>query len=176
MAQHGAFGAGSESDSRPGWTAHAGAPPSDELSEALREVLTLTQLARAALAQRLGMPLTHVEAVEHVVMAQGAGEPIGPVELARRLGVSSAAGTQSVNRLVEEGHMARGPHPRDGRRQVLDVTRSGFEHVMGELTPLLGLLQQATEGLDAKERAGALRYMEQVAAAYRTYLTGASRD
>ncbi|WP_285739491.1 MarR family winged helix-turn-helix transcriptional regulator [Kitasatospora phosalacinea] len=133
-------------------------------------MLTLTQLARAALAERLHMPLTNVEAVEHVVIARGAGAPIGPVELSRRLGVTSAAATQSVNRLVSEGHLTRSPHPGDRRRQVLDVTESGFEHVMGELAPLLGLLLDASADLDDTERAGARRYLENVAAAYRRYL------
>ncbi|MFD8754398.1 MarR family winged helix-turn-helix transcriptional regulator [Kitasatospora sp. NPDC059577] len=171
MAQHAASGADGESDSRTTRrAAAAGAPAGDELSEVLRDVLTLTQLARAALAERLGMPLTNVEAVEHVVMAQGAGEPIGPVELSRRLGVTSAAGTQSVNRLVAEGHMTRGPHPRDGRRQVLDVTRAGRDHVMGELAPLLGSLVHASDGMSPQERAAAQRYLGRVAAAYRAYL------
>jgi DNA-binding MarR family transcriptional regulator len=170
MAQQHGFGADRRSDSTGGPASAAAGPAGDELSEALREVLTLTQLARAALAERLGMPLTNVEAVEHVVMARGAGEPIGPVELSRRLGITSAAGTQSVNRLVTEGHMARRPHPHDGRRQVLDVTPSGFDHVMGELAPLLGLLFGAADGLSAEERAGAVRYLEHVASAYRTYL------
>ncbi|AUG75883.1 MarR family transcriptional regulator [Kitasatospora sp. MMS16-BH015] len=145
-------------------------PEGDALSGALRQVLTLTQLSRAALAERLRMPRSHVEAVEHVIMAQGAGAPIGPVELSRRLGVTSAAGTQSVNRLVTDGHLTRAPHPEDGRRQVLDVTDSGFRHVMGELAPLLGLLVHAADDLDDQERAAAQRYLERVAAAYRRYL------
>ncbi|MFE3498485.1 MarR family winged helix-turn-helix transcriptional regulator [Kitasatospora sp. NPDC059160] len=152
-----------------------GAPVGDDLSRALRDVLTLTQLARAVLAERLRMPLTNVEAVEHVIMARGAGEPIGPVELSRRLGVTSAAGTQSVNRLVSEGHMTRGPHPSDGRRQVLDVTDSGLTHVMGELAPLLELLYEASRGLDESERAAAKRYLEKVSEAYRAYLAQNAR-
>ncbi|MGX1548255.1 MarR family transcriptional regulator [Streptomyces adustus] len=148
-----------------------GPPEGDELSDALREVLTLTQLTRAVLAERLAMPLTNVEAVEHVIMAQAAGEPIGPVELSRRLGVTSAAGTQSVNRLVAEGHLTRDPHPRDRRRQVLDVTPSGLEHVMGELVPLLRLLFGAGQNLSDTERAGARSYLLNVAAAYRVYIS-----
>ncbi|MDH6540110.1 MarR family winged helix-turn-helix transcriptional regulator [Streptomyces sp. SPB4] len=147
-----------------------GMPESDALAQALREVLTLTQLARGVLAERLEMPLTNVEAVEHVMLAKGAGEPIGPAELARRLGVTTAAGTQSVNRLVSEGHMSRAPHPHDGRRQVLDVTDSGFRHVMGELAPLLEVLFGASDGLSESERQGALAYLRNVARAYRTYL------
>ncbi|MEV4614939.1 MarR family winged helix-turn-helix transcriptional regulator [Kitasatospora sp. NPDC049258] len=172
MAQHPSPGAADSSDSgRAAPPPRTGAPAGDELSEALREVLTLTQLARATLSERLSMPLTNVEAVEHVAMATGAGDPIGPVELSRRLGVTSAAGTQSVNRLVTEGHLTRAPHPHDRRRQVLDVTDSGFAHVMGELAPLLRLLHQAGEGLDEGERAAARRYLNNVAEAYRTYLT-----
>ncbi|MFJ9643724.1 MarR family winged helix-turn-helix transcriptional regulator [Streptomyces sp. NPDC101206] len=150
--------------------ASGGAPESDELSRALREVLTLTQLARAALAERLDMPLTQVEAVEHVIMARNASAPIGPAELSRRLGITTAAGTQSVNRLVTDGHLSRSPHPHDGRRQVLDVTETGFRHVMGELAPLLGTLLHASEGLTETERAGALKYLENLARAYHSYL------
>lgn len=142
----------------------------DELSRALREVLTLTQLARAALAERLGMPLTNVEAVEHVAMARNAGAPIGPVELSRRLGVTSAAGTQSVNRLVTEGHLVRHPHPQDRRRQILDVTDDGLTHVMGELGPLLALVHRASDGLAETELAGARHYLDNLATAYRAYL------
>ncbi|MGW6917533.1 MarR family winged helix-turn-helix transcriptional regulator [Kitasatospora sp. NPDC054939] len=170
MAQHPSPAAAAVPE--PGPPRQPGAPAGDELSEALREVLTLTQLARAALAERLAMPLTNVEAVEHVAMARGADEPIGPVELSRRLGVTSAAGTQSVNRLVAEGHLTRDPHPHDRRRQVLDVTEHGRTHVMGELAPLLRLLHGAGEGLDATERAAARRYLGNVAAAYRSYLAG----
>ncbi|MFD9129116.1 MarR family winged helix-turn-helix transcriptional regulator [Kitasatospora sp. NPDC059571] len=169
MAQHQSFGASPDPDSPQ--TPPAGpAPAGDDLSEALRDVLTLTQLARSELAERLGMPLTNVEAVEHVIMAKGAGEPIGPVELARRLGVTSAAGTQSVNRLVAEGHMVRRPHLHDRRRQTLDVTDTGLRHVMSELAPLLMLLYRASDNLSEAERAGAQKYLENVAAAYRTYL------
>ena len=66
--------------------------------------------------------------------------------------------------------MTRGPHPRDGRRQILNVTDSGFDHVMGELAPLLGLVFRASDGLSGEERAGALHYLGRVAAAYRAYL------
>ncbi|MFJ8623204.1 MarR family transcriptional regulator [Kitasatospora sp. NPDC093550] len=176
MAQHHSSGPGTDSDRTTGREApRSGGPAGDELSAALREVLTLTQLARAALAERLHMPLTHVEAVEHVVIAKNSGEPIGPVELSRRLGVTSAAGTQSVNRLVSEGHMTRRPHPDDRRRQILDVTESGFAHVMGELTPLLDLVLGASGGLSDAERVGAQRYLENVAVAYRRYLEQGSQ-
>src|SRR4028119_1489435 len=91
-------------------------PVLDPLQVAFREVLTLTSLARAVLARRLGLSVHDVEAMEQVMVS---GEPLGPVELSRRLGVTSAAATQSVHRLQAAGHVVRAPHPADGRRQVL---------------------------------------------------------
>ncbi|MCF2531491.1 MarR family winged helix-turn-helix transcriptional regulator [Yinghuangia soli] len=144
--------------------------PNDELSRSLRDVLTLTSLVRVSLGRALQMPATDVEAMEHVMMAGRAGETLGPGELARRLGVTSAAATQTVNRLVGEGHLTRVRHTGDGRRQLLGVTGSGRRHVMGELLPLFALLAEASADLSPAERAGAQRYLDNVADAYRAFL------
>ena len=136
---------------------------------ALREVLTLTSLARTALARRLGLSVHDVEAMEQVMLA---GEPLGPVELSRRLGVTSAAATQSVHRLQAAGHVVRSPHPADRRRQVLEVTPSGAAHVFSELGPLLALSARASDGLSAQERAGVARFLAGIADAYRAFIAG----
>lgn len=152
----------------------ADGPPAgpDPLQEALREVLTLTTLARAALARRLGLSVHDVEAVEHVMLAD---EPIGPVQLSRRLGVTSAAATQAVHRLQAAGHVVRRPHPDDGRRQVLQVTSSGVDHVMSELGPLLALSARASDGLSEPDRQAVLHFLHGIADAYRTFLDPGDR-
>ena len=141
----------------------------DPLQVALREVLTLTALARTVLARRLGLSVHDVEAMEQVMLA---GEPLGPVELSRRLGVTSAAATQSVHRLQAAGHVVRTPHPSDRRRQVLQVTPSGAAHVFSELGPLLALSARASEGLSDAERAGVARFLAGIADAYREFIAG----
>lgn len=191
---------------RPGETENLPRPdrPRDDLSLALRNVLDLNLLVRGALARRLGMPLTDVEAVEHVIAAQSphpgegrdqasraekpgaagtrarsplgerqgneTGVGLGPVELSRRLGITSAAATQTVNRLVADGHVRRTPHPGDRRRQVLSVTESGMREVMRELLPLLDLVSAVTAERSPDEREIILRYLRDVAEAFRTYL------
>jgi len=149
-------------------------PPADPdpLQEALREVLTLTALARAALARRLGLAVHDVEAVEHVMLAD---EPVGPVQLSRRLGVTSAAATQAVHRLQAAGHVVRTPHPDDGRRQVLQVTPSGVDHVMSELGPLLALSARASDGLSERDCEAVLRFLHGIADACRAFLDPADR-
>ena len=144
-------------------------PEIDPLQVAFREVLTLTALARTVLARRLGLSVHDVEAMEQVMLA---GEPLGPVELSRRLGVTSAAATQSVHRLQAAGHVVRTPHPADRRRQVLEVTPSGAAHVFSELGPLLALSARASQGLSDAERAGVERFLAGIADAYREFIAG----
>ena len=144
-------------------------PEPDPLQLALREVLTLTSLARTVLARRLGLSVHDVEAMEQVMLA---GEPLGPVELSRRLGVTSAATTQSVHRLQAAGHVVRTPHPADRRRQVLEVTPSGAAHVFSELGPLLALSARASDGLSPEQRVGVERFLAGVADAYRQFIAG----
>jgi DNA-binding MarR family transcriptional regulator len=144
----------------------------DPLQVAFRELLTLTALARTVLARRLGLSVHDVEAMEQVMLA---GEPLGPVELSRRLGVTSAAATQSVHRLQAAGHVVRTPHPADRRRQVLQVTPSGAAHVFSELGPLLALSARATAGLSEDERAAVGRFLTGIAEAYREFIAGPDR-
>ena len=148
------------------------APDQDRLQTALREVLTLTALARTVLARRLGLSVHDVEAMEHVMLAE---EAVGPGELSRRLGVTSAAATQSVHRLQAAGHVARTPHPTDRRRQILEVTPSGAAHVFSELGPLLALSARASDGLSSDERDAVERFLAGIADAYREFVAGAEQ-
>jgi DNA-binding MarR family transcriptional regulator len=142
---------------------------SDPLQLAFRDVLTLTSLARTVLARRLGLSVHDVEAMEQVMVA---GEPLGPVELSRRLGVTSAAATQAVHRLQAAGHVVRAPHPADRRRKVLSVTPSGAAHVFSELGPLLALSARAFEDMSEEERATVQRFLDGIADAYREFIGG----
>lgn len=146
----------------------------DDVLRGMRDVLTLSTLARGALARRLGMSVHDLEAVEHVMTAQALGgdhaELVGPAELARRLGVTTAATTQSVQRLEAAGHLVRRPHPQDRRRQVLEVTDSGRAHVFAALQPLLAMVRAQNALLTPAERRAAAKFLDGQQAAYRQYL------
>ena len=148
--------------------AHHPSPPAvSPLQTAMRELLTLTSLARTVMARRLGLSVHDVEAMEHVMLSD---EPLGPVELSRRLGVTSAAATQSVHRLEAAGHVVRDPHPADRRRQSLRVTPSGAAHVFTVLGPLLQLTAHADDGLDERERSAVALYLARTVDAYRAFI------
>ncbi len=52
-------------------------------------------------------------------------EPTGLNDLAGHMGVTPSTMCLTVDRLVRDGYVKRGPDPRDGRRVALRITKSG---------------------------------------------------
>lgn len=92
-----------------------------ELLEAIRDVshAILTRLNPAMAAEGLNPPMFwHLHHLERSGVKH-------PGELARRLGITAAACTWSVDQLVELGLVARRPSERDRRQVVLELTPKG---------------------------------------------------
>ncbi|MDB5690688.1 MAG: marR family protein [Sphingomonas bacterium] len=70
-------------------------------------------------------------AIEH--LSAGGGE-VGISRLGEHLHLSGAFVTIEVNKLVKEGLVGKAPHPEDGRRVVLTVTRKALL-LLEELAP-----------------------------------------
>lgn len=139
-------------------TPHPETPwPSSRVAELLYDVLHVTAETRAAMARRLELNPSEVDAMEHL-MAQ----PMGPVELSRRLHMTSASATVLVDRLEEAGHVLREADPLDRRRRVVRPTSQGVQSVYAELVPLITDLVGAEQPLSARERAAVEAYLERV--------------
>jgi DNA-binding MarR family transcriptional regulator len=137
-----------------------GAPdgwPTSDVVEALYAVLQAMPELRVAIARRLELNPSEVDAMEHVM-----GDPIGPVELSRRLHMTSASATVLVDRLEEAGHVVREPDPADGRRRVVRPTPAGEQAVYAQIGPLVADLVDAAAGLTARERTAVTRYLSRV--------------
>ena len=76
---------------------------------------------------------------------------MGPVELAKVLGVTSAASSGVVDRLGR-GHAERRPHPGDGRRTEVVITDSGRAEVMTLMTPMFRGLAEIDTALSDRDR------------------------
>ena len=113
---------------------------------ALQALLALAPKVRQAVANRLHLHVGDLSAIEHLL-----AEPLGPVELARRLGLTSAAASVAVDRLQEHGHVFREQDPHDGRRTRVVVTDSGRAEVFAQLMPMFQALASATEGMSAND-------------------------
>jgi DNA-binding MarR family transcriptional regulator len=134
-------------------------PDSLELSTAVRRLLQAGRQMQAALARQLGVRVTDVQAVDHVLLAD---EPLGPVELGTRLGIRSASATVLVDRLVAVDHLSRDRDPQDGRRVTLSVTDHAREEVGAALLPLAREVTDVVEQLSPSQRRAVLRFLQGV--------------
>ncbi|KHL15147.1 UNVERIFIED_CONTAM: hypothetical protein LK11_22810 [Mumia flava] len=127
----------------------------------LRHLLDVATRVRPAMARRTGLSTSELIALEHLYL-----EPLGPNEIGERLGVSSAATTQIVDRLTGHGHVTRDPHPSDRRRRVVTLTDSGRAEVIAEIAPMIEGLVAADAELDEAEREIVARYLRSAIEAF----------
>jgi len=136
-----------------------------ELSAALRALLEAGREMQASMASRLRVGENDLLAMNEVVRASD----LGPVELGRRLGITSASATVLVSRLESAGHLERRRHDADGRRITLHPTPSALAGVLHALQPLLSALATIGEELEEDERRVVLNYLDRVSAALHDY-------
>jgi DNA-binding MarR family transcriptional regulator len=142
----------------PGWA------PSPTL-DALQELVDVAAQVPHEVARAAGLSTSELHSLRHLME-----NPMGPVELARMLGVTSAASSGVVDRLVARGHAERRPHPDDGRRTQVLITDSGRAEVYARLAPMFAALAHLDTGLDEHERAVVERYLRGATAAMRTLM------
>lgn len=127
-----------------------------EVLGSLRRLLDTSHRVRPALSRRSTLTPTELAALEHVM-----GEPAGVTELARRLGVTTAAATGIVHRLEARGHVERRPHPTDRRRRAVVCTDEGRAEMLGHLMPMLAGLAALDAELGPAEREVVLRFLRE---------------
>lgn len=121
---------------------------------ALQQLLDVAEAAPEAVARRAGISTSELHSLR--LLSQS---PMGPAELARHLGVTSAASSGIVDRLVAHGHAERRAHPDDGRRTVVVVSDSGRANVVSWLLPMFRALAELDQSLSDDDRAVVERYL-----------------
>ncbi|MGW3991900.1 MarR family winged helix-turn-helix transcriptional regulator [Amycolatopsis sp. NPDC004772] len=71
------------------------------------------------LAAWMGLPGSDANALSQITWAAETGTPLSPVQLARRIGMTTGATTALVNRLEAAGHLRRSRESTDRRRVTL---------------------------------------------------------
>ena len=147
---------------------HAGLP-SEALQTstllALRELLDVAGRVGPTVARRASLSHTELQTLE--LLFEG---PMGPADLARRLGVSTAASSGIVDRLTARGHVVRVPHESDRRRTHVTITESGAAEIIGHLTPMFTALHELDSGLDDQQRQAVETYLRGAITALRRLL------
>lgn len=106
------------------------------ISADLRELSTESDQIGRLFAISQDVRPTDFRALLHIMVAETAGRPMTSGDLSQRMGLSGAAITYLVNRLIETGHIRRDSHPADRRKVILRFSGPGLEVARAFFTPL----------------------------------------
>ncbi len=131
----------------------------------LREFLDVSELFERSLGAELDVNPTDLEAMEHLLMSG----PLGPSELARRLGISTASTTTAIDRLVALGHVTREPNPNDRRGVLVVPQEASRARAMNRLMPVILALDAELDNFTTDEQEAITLYLQRVVDLYREH-------
>jgi DNA-binding MarR family transcriptional regulator len=108
-------------------------------------------------------------ALMHVMAAEDAEAPLTAGDLSRRMGISGAAITYLVERLIRSGHIRRESDPGDRRKVIVRYADHGMSVARAFFTPLAGYNHAALAELPDSDLAAAHRVFTAVTAALRSF-------
>lgn len=133
--------------------------------DALQELVDVAAQVPHEVARRAGLSTSELHSLRHLF-----DTPMGPVDLARALGVTSAASSGVVDRLVARGHVERRPHPDDRRRTEVVITDAGRREAVRHLAPMFEGLARTDAALSPAEREVVERYLRGAIAAMKALM------
>lgn len=114
---------------------------------------------------------TDFRALLHIFVAEAAGRPMTSGDLSQRMGLSGAAITYLVDRLIDSGHIRRDSHPADRRKVVLRYSEPGLDTARSFFNPLGMHTRAALKDLPDADLAAAHRVFTAFIAAMRRFQT-----
>lgn len=135
----------------------------------LREVLEVQDEFRAELGSRLTVNPTDLAAME-LLISQG---PLSPSVLAHHLGLTTAATTTVVDRLVAVGHARREPNPTDRRSIRVVPDPHSVVAAISVIGPMIIAIDEILDDYGEEDQRVITRYLESVARVYRQHATPA---
>lgn len=128
----------------------------DDLSVRVRALARALATFTATVARILGLAPSDVLALEHL-FAEG---PLGPADIAGRLGMTTPAATALVDRLERAGHVERRPHPTDRRRLAVVPTPQAEAAAYAAIADVIAGMADVGAHLSPAERAVVARYLD----------------
>jgi DNA-binding MarR family transcriptional regulator len=112
---------------------------------------------------------TDFRALLHVMVAETAGAPVTSGELRQRMGLSGAAITYLVDRMMASGHITRESDPGDRRKVILRYSDSGLATARAFFAPLGTHTREAMQDLPDADLSAAGRVFAALIEAMRRY-------
>ena len=149
---------------------------------ALESAVVADVLALSAESDQIGRVFAGVHelsandfrALMHVMVAENAGTPLTAGELRSRMGLSGAAITYLVGRMITSGHLRRESDPADRRKVILRYSQHGIDVARAFFGPLADYTHRALADLSDDDLAAAHRVFTAVLAAMGGFRTDLS--
>jgi len=137
----------------------------DDLSERVRVLARALGTFNTTTARVMGLAPSDLLALEHL-FADG---PLGPADIAARLGMTTPAATALVDRLAGAGHVERRPHPTDRRRLEVVPTAKAEAVAYAAIGEMIEGMAGVGASLTPAERAVVARYLDGATAVLRGF-------
>jgi DNA-binding MarR family transcriptional regulator len=141
------------------------------ISADLREMSTESDQIGRLFAVSHDVRPTDFRALLHIFVAETAGRAMTSGDLSQRMGLSGAAITYLVDRLIESGHIRRDSHPADRRKVILRYSQPGLDTARSFFNPLGMHTHAALKDLPDADLAAAHRVFTALIAAMRRFQT-----
>lgn len=153
----------------PEQTADGRAELEQQISAYLRVMTAESEQIGRAFAALHDVRPTDFRALLHVMVAETAGAPVTSGELRQRMGLSGAAITYLVDRMMASGHITRQSDPSDRRKVILRYSESGLATARAFFAPLGSYSREAMADLPDADLHAASRVFTALIDAMRQY-------
>ena len=133
--------------------------------QALREYRTSEVATRRSTRDSMGMGETDLLALRYLLRAKSTGERVGPKDLSRVLGITTASTTSLIDRLAAGGHVRREPHPTDRRSLVIVPTVATDAAVRATLGHMHRRMMEVAESMSAEEARVVITFLRKMGSA-----------
>ena len=128
----------------------------------LRALIQESESFTKVLGQHLTVNHTDLQAMTHLIEhgSMSAGE------LAKAVGLSPAAATTMIDRLVDVGHVSRKPHPQDRRSIVVVPNPQSVAEAWRRILPLITASEAILNQMSEEEQAAEEKYLPSMLSVY----------
>ncbi|MET0783010.1 MAG: MarR family transcriptional regulator [Leifsonia flava] len=131
--------------------------------EALRRFRSADKSMRQRTQDDMDMNETDLAALRFLIAEEKREHEVGPTDLAHHLGISTAATTKLIKRLVASGHLQRRPHPHDRRAQILHPTPGAHDEVRATLAAMHARMMGVADAFAPEEQLVVVRFLTAMA-------------
>ncbi|WIB27385.1 MarR family transcriptional regulator [Curtobacterium sp. MCSS17_015] len=130
---------------------HEGVPVGVLLLESVNRLRAAETMLQTRARARMALRASDFQALQFLAARGSVGAPARATDLADVLGVTSAAATQTVDRLVGRGLVERQPDPDDRRSRIIRLTADGERGLSEAYEDLPGAVQELLDAVPTAE-------------------------